>query len=189
VTRRNPVPAEWLFTDERIGDALWTALRRLPPGAGVVFRHHATPPAQRRRLLRRVRRIATARRLLLVVAGWAPAGSLRHGRAPGAFSWPAHDRRQAIAGARAGARVLFVSPVFATRSHPGAAPIGPMAAARIARGLGVAVALGGMTRRRWQRVRTLGLAGWAAIDAWGRWGRREPAWRLSPDGEADAIGS
>lgn len=163
---RNPVPAEWLFTDERLGEALWAALRRLPPGAGVVFRHHATPPAERRRLLRRVRRIATARRLLLVVAGEAPAGSLHHGRARPAYSWPAHDRRQAIEGARAGARVLFVSPVFATRSHPGAPPIGAMRAARIARGLGVAIALGGMTRRRWLRVRRLELAGWAAIDSW-----------------------
>ena len=165
MTPRNPVPAVWLMTDERMGEALWAALRRLPPGAGVVFRHYATPPATRRRLLRRVRRIATARRLKLVVAGEAPAGMRRHGRGPAAWSWPAHDRRQAIAGWRAGARVFFVSPVFATRSHPDAEPIGPLRAARIARGLGPAVALGGMTARRWRRVRRL-FAGWAAIDAW-----------------------
>jgi thiamine-phosphate pyrophosphorylase len=38
------------MTDERLGDALWTALRRLPRGAGIVFRHYATPPAERRAL-------------------------------------------------------------------------------------------------------------------------------------------
>jgi len=165
---RNPAPPgfhrrpEWLMTDERIGDALWHALRWLPPGAGVVFRHYATPPAERRALLRRVRRIAMARRLRLVV-GYAPGG---HGRGPGAESWPAHDRREAIAGARAGAARFFVSPVFATRSHGGVAGIGPMRAARVARGLGEVVALGGMDARAWRRIARLGFDGWAGIDAW-----------------------
>ncbi|MEJ8630952.1 hypothetical protein P0F65_16040 [Sphingomonas sp. I4] len=36
-------PVTWLMTDERLGDGLWRALARLPPGSGVVFRHHATP--------------------------------------------------------------------------------------------------------------------------------------------------
>lgn len=157
--RRNPA---WLMTDERMGDALWVALRRLPPGAGVVFRHHRTPPRERRALRLRVRRIAVARRLELVVAG-ARGG---HGRGPGATSWPAHTRREAIAGRRSGATRFFVSPVFPTRSHPGAAPIGPMRAARIARGLGEAIALGGTDAQRWRRIARLGFAGWAAIDAW-----------------------
>lgn len=161
--RRNPAPpVQWLLTDERMGGALWSALRRLPPGSGVIFRHHATPPAERRRLLLRVRRIAGARRLVLVVAG-ARGG---HNRGPGARTWSAHDRREAIAGAAAGAGVFLVSPVFATRSHPGAPALGPMRAARIARGLGVAVALGGMTQRRWRRIARLGFAGWAGIGAW-----------------------
>ena len=162
-------PVRWLMTDERVGDALWPALRRLPPGSGVVFRHHATPPAERRALLRRVERIAIARRLtLLVAAGGSGKGGV-HGAAPGKRprSWSAHDRRQAIAGVRRGASLMFVSPVFATRSHPGAKPLGPMRAATIACGLQVAViALGGMDERRWQRIKRLGFDGWAAIDAW-----------------------
>jgi len=163
MTPRNPVQRpEWLMTDERMGDALWRALRRLPPGAGVVFRHHATPPAARRVLLRRVRRIAAARRLRLVVAGERGG----HGRGPRAASWPAHDRREAIAGAAAGARRFFVSPVFATRSHPGAAPLGAMRAARVVPRPAEVVALGGMDPRRWRRIARLGFAGWAGIDAW-----------------------
>lgn len=165
---RNPVP--WLMTDERMGEALWPALRRLPPGGGVVFRHHATPPAVRRALLRRVERIAAARRLVLLVAGGGGSGKAAgYGRSRGAHGAAAHDRRDAERAARAGARLLFVSPVFATRSHPGAAAIGPRAAARIGRGLGASViALGGMTARRWRRIRRLGFDGWAAIDAWTR---------------------
>jgi thiamine-phosphate pyrophosphorylase len=88
-------------------------------------------------------------------------------RGPSLITWPAHDRREAVTGKRAGAAILFVSPVFPTRSHPGAPPLGPMRAARIGRGLGLMViGLGGMTARRWGRVRRLGFDGWAGIDAW-----------------------
>lgn len=156
------------MTDERLGP-LAPVLRRLPPGAGVVFRHHATPPAERRALLRQATRIARARRLVLIAAR-APAADGLHGRghAKGKLrTWPAHNRREAVAGHQVGARVLFVSPVFATRSHPGAPAIGPAPAAHIGRGLGAEViALGGMTARRWHRIRHLGFDGWAAIDAW-----------------------
>lgn len=165
---RNPLV--WLMTDERMGDALWLALRRLPPGSGVVFRHHATPPAERRALFARVRRIAAARRLVLVAAGaqrlWRGA---THGPGPAGSrptTWPAHDRREAIAGVVRGSRTLFVSPVFATRSHPNTRPVGVMAARRIAGGLGVRfVAMGGMDARRFRRIAHHGFDGWAAIDA------------------------
>ena len=162
-------PTVWLMTDERLGTGLWAALRRLPPGAGVVFRHYGTANRERRALFLAMRRIAHARRLVLVVAGGGLPGAdgVHRVRGPGLVTWPAHDRREAIAGKRAGARVLFVSPVFPTRSHPGAPALGPMRAAQVGRGLGVAViALGGMTARRWRRVRVLGFDGWAGIDAW-----------------------
>ncbi len=165
---RNPLV--WLMTDERTGDALWPALRRLPPGSGVVFRHHATPPAERRALFARVRRIATARRLMLVVAGTQRLGPYAtHGRGPAGSrptTWPAHSRREAIAGVVRGAGTLFVSPVFATRSHPGVRPAGVMRAARIGGALSIRiVALGGMDPRRFRRIRRQGFDGWAAIDA------------------------
>jgi thiamine-phosphate pyrophosphorylase len=155
------------MTDERMGAGLWPALRALPPGSGVVFRHHATPAANRRVLLRRVERLALARRLVLVVAGGGSGKAGAHNGGHGTRSVAAHDRRQAIAGVRVGATLLFVSPVFATRSHPGARPLGAMRAARIGLGLGAGViALGGMDERRWRRIARLGFDGWAAIDAW-----------------------
>ncbi|WP_254605129.1 thiamine phosphate synthase [Sphingomonas bacterium] len=162
-------PNCWLMTDERMAAGLWPALKRLPPGAGVVFRHHATPPAQRRALLRRVERIATARRLVLLVAGGGSGKAGVHGvtGARRVRSAAAHDRREAVRGVQAGAALLFVSPVFATRSHPDAAPLGPMRAGRIGKRLHVGViAMGGMDARRWRRIARLGFDGWAAIDAW-----------------------
>lgn len=158
------------MTDERLGDGLWRALRRLPPGSGVVFRHYGLSHAARARLFVAVRRRAHARGCVVLSArGALPGADGVHGQDRGrdVRSWPAHDQRQALAGVRAGAVLLFVSPVFATRSHPGAAALGPARAARIARGLGVAtIALGGMDARRWRALRGKGFDGWAAIDAW-----------------------
>ena len=158
------------MTDERLGDGLWAALRRLPRGSGVVFRHYATEPHPRRKLFRRVVRLARVRGLVVVRAGErAGVGEDGvHGRARGRGlrTAPAHDRREAVAAIRRGAEVLFVSPVFATRSHPGAAALGPRAAHRIVQGLPVVViALGGMDARRFRKL--TGFDGWAAIDAWG----------------------
>lgn len=168
-------PRLWLMTDERMPDVI-AAVRRLPPGAGIVFRHYATARRERFHLFLTVRRIAKARRLALVSAGGRlPGADGVHGgsrgglRGGGLRTWPVHDRRQAIAARRAGAAMVFVSPVYPTRSHPNAPALGPMRAATLARGLGMTViALGGMDRRRWLKVRSCGFDGWAAIDALAR---------------------
>jgi thiamine-phosphate pyrophosphorylase len=169
---RHAIPTRWLMTDERLGDGLWAALRRLPHGGGVVFRHYATPAAERRRLFVRVLRIARARGLTMVRAGdQAMPGEMGvHGAAGwGLVTFPAHDRREAIKRVRAGATLLFVSPIFVTRSHPGARPLRHWQAAAIARGLPVTViALGGMDEKRFRSVRRLGFHGYAGIDCWDR---------------------
>jgi thiamine-phosphate pyrophosphorylase len=171
--RRHPadrIPATWLMTDERLGEGLWSALRHLPRGSGVIFRHYATPAAERRALYRRIARIACERGLLLIRAGEQRLGREDgvHGRRGGGLvTWPVHSRREAVRALRAGAVVLLVSPVFPTRSHPGAPALGLAAAARITRSMPVAaIALGGMTPTRGLRAQARGFSGWAAIDAW-----------------------
>lgn len=170
--RRHPLPRLWLMTDERMGDALWDALARLPHGSGVVFRHYGLAPAERQALFARVLKIARRRRLVVVRAG---SLSLRgesgmHGqRGRGLRTAPTHDRREAIAAQRAGAQALFVSPVFPTRSHPGAPALGRVRFGLLVRRLDVPViALGGMDARRARSLRPFGIHGWAAIDAWTR---------------------
>ncbi|WP_448662733.1 thiamine phosphate synthase [Sphingomonas sp. CJ20] len=160
------------MTDERMGDALWNALERLPRGSGVVFRHYGLPPSERRAMFAKVARVARRRRLVLVRAGAAPLGrgaAGAHGNRParGLHTAPAHSRVEAIRAIRAGADALFVSPVFATRSHPGAAVLGRVRLGLMIRGLGVPViALGGMNPARARSLHGLGVHGWAAIDAW-----------------------
>jgi thiamine-phosphate pyrophosphorylase len=169
--RRYPVPHQWLMTDERLGDDLWPALKRLPRGSGVVFRHHGLPLHERRALFARVARLCRARGLVLVRAGRRRLGREDgvhgQGRGPGIRTWSAHDRREAVAGVRAGADLLFVSPVFPTRSHPGAPSLGRVRLGLLIRGLQAPViALGGMDARRARTVGAVGVYGWAAIDAW-----------------------
>ncbi|HEX8257692.1 MAG TPA: thiamine phosphate synthase [Allosphingosinicella sp.] len=176
--RRQPLPRLWLMTDERQGDALCSALERLPRGSGVVFRHYGLPTPERRRLFGQVRAVARRRRLVLLLAGtprlaaaWGADGS--HGRGSHAplrgqvRTAPVHDVRDMIAAARAGADLLFVSPAFGTRSHPGAAPLGRVRFGLLARqARGPVVALGGMTPSRFRGLAAFRIYGWAAIDAW-----------------------
>jgi thiamine-phosphate pyrophosphorylase len=171
--KRPPIPTQWLMTDERMGDDLWAAIDALPRGAGIVFRHHATGLAQRRALFAQVARLARRKRLTLIRAGSTPLGDEAgvHGKGrlrPGCIrTWAVHSRAEAIAGKRAGADALFVSPLYSTRSHPDAGALGPARAAAIARGLYIpAIALGGMDARQFRKLRRFGFHGWAAIDAW-----------------------
>lgn len=176
MTRRHPraIPRLWLMTDDRMGEALLPAIERLPRGAGIVFRHYTLAPAARRALFARVARIARRRHLVLIRAGddWLGGGEAGvHGTARtirgGLRTWPAHSRAEAIAGIRAGADVIFVSPVFPTRSHPGARALGAIRAAGIARDLpAVRIALGGVAPDRAPHLRSLGFHGWAGVDAW-----------------------
>lgn len=164
------LPRLWLMTDERLGDALLPTVRALPRGAGIVFRHYATPPVVRRRLFETVRAIARRRGLMLVLAGtpeqaraWKADGA--HGRRRGTLTAPAHDVMEMRRAEAAGARLVFLSPVFATRSHPGAASLGPVRFGLLARQARVPViALGGMTSRKFGAIRRVGASGWAAID-------------------------
>ena len=172
----------WLMTDPRIDEALFAILRALPPGAGVVFRHYGLSRSERYRLFLRVRRLAQARGLRISAAGGLPGVSSHGGRR--AVTFPVHDRRQAIAAGRTGAAWLFVSPIYATRSHPDAAPLGVRRALTITRGVGGRrVALGGMTAARWLRLRHYGIDGWAAID--GLMPDRSPGGPVTPRRDSD----
>ena len=175
--RRQPLPRLWLVTDERQGKELWPAIERLPRGSGVVFRHYGLAPAKRRALFERLRRTARRRRLLLLLAGspglavaWHADGSHGTGvdrRRRRLRTAAAHNVREIRAAERAGADLLFVSPAFPTRSHPGAAALGPLGFRLLASKARLPViALGGMNAVNARRLGPFGIYGWAAIDAW-----------------------
>lgn len=162
----------WLISDARSDDVLERALRRLPRGSGFVFRHYHLPAPERRARFRALARVARACGHVVVLAGTAaqarrwgadgPYGSARTCEAGAALVRlvTVHSLRQLARARRASA--VLLSPVFPTRSHPGAAGLGPLRFRLIAAHAQVPViALGGMTEHR---ARRLGTVRWAAID-------------------------
>jgi len=156
------VPRLVLLSDARNDALLNRALRRLPAGSALVFRHYHLDPAARAARLRRLARVAALRGVAVVPAGggYGPARDLS--RRCGLRLATAHDLREIGAAARAGADAVLLSPVFPTRSHPGARVLGAVRFNCLARLSPLPVlALGGMTRRRFGQVRA---HGFAAID-------------------------
>lgn len=164
MARLKPLPQLWLVSDARNDAALESALRRLPRGSGLIFRHYHLPPAERRARFAALARVARARGALVALAG-SRAEARRWGAdlayGPGGDLIPVHSLKE-IGRAR-GAAALLLSPVFATRSHPGADALGPLRFRLLAARCRVPViALGGMKARA---ARRLNWPRWAGIDA------------------------
>ena len=162
--RRCALPTLWLFTDPVRTPDLERAVRALPPRlCGVVFRHDGV--SGRAALLRKVALLCRARQIPLLVAADSkplPPGAGRHLRAgrgpsvPGAFlTSSAHGAAELVRARRAGAMLAFLSPAFATKTHPSALPLGPVRWAKLARTAAIPVlALGGITGRTARRLPT-----------------------------------
>ena len=172
------LPRIWLISDARNDAALAAALTRLPPGQGFIFRHyHLAEPARLARF-RCLAKVARARGHVVILAGSVAAA--RRAGGDGAYGSAdrlaqgggglrlvtAHSLRE-MAGAQRGqpgarADAILLSPVWPTRSHPGAKGLGPARFRLLAaRALVPVIALGGMTRAR---ARSLRWPRWAAID-------------------------
>lgn len=157
------LPKLWLISDARNDAVLERAIRAMPPGSGLIYRHYHLPPAERRTRFRALARIARGRGMAVVLAG--DAAMARRWGADGAYG-----ARQALATAHSlrelgrakGAAGVLLSPVFPTRSHPGGRVLGAVRFRLIAARSPVPViALGGMNRAR---ARALKWPRWAAID-------------------------
>ena len=173
--KRHPLPAKWLLSDERNDAVLEHALRRIRPGSAFVFRDYHLSAGQRRRRFARLRRIARARGHLVILAsdavtarawgadGWyGPPAGLRPRRTGLIALAAVHDMREIARANLLGADAALLSPVFPTRSHPGAKTLGPRRFRLLAKRAQMPViALGGMDARRAVRLRW---PRWAAID-------------------------
>ena len=172
------LPSIWLVTDERVSnEALLASASRLAKGrGGILFRHYHTERRERRELFERLTRVARKRRLMVLLAGsareaatWGADGW--HGRRaawaprPLFHSMAVHNARELRTAERARADLIFLSPLFATRSHPGGKALGRVAFAALALGARVpVVALGGVRAEHRRILKGIGAGGWAAID-------------------------
>jgi thiamine-phosphate pyrophosphorylase len=172
--RQPTLPRLWLISDARNDARLEAALHSLPRGSGFIFRHYHLPPKARRARFAALARLARARGLVVLLAG-STAEARRWG-ADGAYGPPdrlspspaglrlatAHSLRELATARAIGADAALLSPAYPTRSHPGAAALGPVRwRALAARARVPVIALGGMNARR---ARALGCRHWAAID-------------------------
>src|SRR3546814_3777634 len=110
-------------------ETLLAAIRRLPQGSGIIFRHYTLPTNERRPLFARARAIAQRRRLILLLAGpaeialaWKADGfhgrfsrKRRHARL--IHTAPAHDVPELRKAERTNADLIFILPVFPTRDR------------------------------------------------------------------------
>jgi thiamine-phosphate pyrophosphorylase len=79
-------------------------------------------------------------------SGRVPILAPRIRRRGGFVTSSAHGPAELVRAARAGADLVFLSPIFPTASHPKAAALGPVRWARLARAARVSVAaLGGIS--------------------------------------------
>ncbi|HEX7751903.1 MAG TPA: thiamine phosphate synthase [Novosphingobium sp.] len=165
---RDALPDLWLVSDARNDAALERALARLPRGSGLIVRHYHLAPDARRERFDALARLARRRGHRVVLAG--SAEQARRWDADGFYGAPSHGRGLHLATAHSlrelrrarHADAVLLSPVFATRSHPGARTLGPLRFRLLAARSPVPViALGGMTKRGAKR---LAHPKWAAID-------------------------
>ena len=152
--RQSSVPTRWLVADERIGESLWSAVKALPRGSGVLLLYRDLPERERARLVSKLRCLARQRGLVLVDERDGSAARI-------------HDVRELRRAGSARIPLLFLSPMFPTRSHPGWKPIPLMRAAALVRlSKAPVIGLGGMDSTRHRRIERFGFHGWAGIDAW-----------------------
>jgi thiamine-phosphate pyrophosphorylase len=172
---RQSLPELWLLSDERNDAALDEALMRLPRGSGFVYRHYHLRDAERIARYAALERLARARDHLVILAD--SALTAREWGAHGYYGAPlaltpkragllaiatVHSLREVAQANLVGADAALLSPVFATRSHPDAATLGPLRFRLMAQYAQMPViALGGIDqggadRLQWPR--------WAAID-------------------------
>jgi thiamine-phosphate pyrophosphorylase len=160
-------------------------MRRLPRGAGVVYRAFGDPLAEARGR----RMVLTARRCGLRLLVGADAGlaarigadgvhlperaatkalAIRRARPGWIVTCAAHSTAAIARARRVGADAAVVSPVFPSASPSAGHPFGPLRLAQIVTGAGLPVyALGGVNAVTARRLIKSGVAGLAAVEALG----------------------
>jgi len=169
------LPALWLLSDGRNDASLEQALRGLPYGSALVFRHYHLAPDERYKRFRALRRLARARGIYVILSGtetqarcWGADGIYGAARDMKKTSGEmlriatAHNMTEIAHANRDRADAIMLSPAFPTRSHPGGATLGPVRFRLMAKhAVCPVIALGGMNA---QTASRLNWPRWAAID-------------------------
>ncbi len=165
------------MTDSRNDLLLESVIRKMPQRSGIIFRHYHLGAENRQHRFAEIQKLAHRYNHLILLAGspalarkWKADGI--HGRQWRrretiglVHSAAVHDRAEIVQAKRNGADLIFLSPAFATKSHPDARPLA-LSQVRLLMDLisGKTILLGGMNAKRYRQYRHLSAHGWAAID-------------------------
>lgn len=179
---RHGLPRLIMITDQRRQPDIFEPLNRLPLGSAVILRDYDAP--ERSALATRMRLQTRARGILMLIAGdptlatdigadgvhlpehmLRDAATIRRQNPGWLITSAAHSYSTLRRSKSARLDAALLSPVFPTRSHPGASVLGPYRHAALqksAPGLPI-YALGGVNSKTACRLPP-GIQGWAAID-------------------------
>jgi thiamine-phosphate pyrophosphorylase len=181
---RSAVSSLILVTDDTLAADWIAAAKMLPRGAAVILRvRHAD---QREELARRAIAALRPRGIKVVIAAdWKLAWRLRadgvhfsEAQIPMAIAiksrWPkglvtvaAHGAKGLVTAQKNRADMALLSAAFATSSHPGREPLGPVRWAMARAGARLPVgALGGVSADNAKRIKAAGASALAVISAW-----------------------
>ena len=171
------------MTDFVRGPSPIDLIERLPKNAGLIFRHYDAP--DRHRLAGNVVKICRNRDILCFIAGdiqlatdlkadgihlpehqlRRPTYGLPHFKQAGGLVTAAtHSLSTGLLAQKQGVDGVFISPVFATKSHAGAHHLGLMRFAQIARHLHIPIfALGGVNKTQTTQLKNAGAYGLGGI--------------------------
>ncbi len=181
--RGRALPAVVLMTDDTRAVDWLAAVAALPPTSAVIVRHRDV--AARERLARALRPLCRARRITLLIAD-DPALAQRVGadgvhlperrvaKVPGVKAlnrrWlvtcAAHNAAAVRLSLVMKADAVFVSPVFATASHPERHALGVTRFAALVRESIAAYALGGVETKTIRRLQAHRIVGIGLIGGW-----------------------
>lgn len=184
-TRGKGLPVVWFVTDPgRTPDPVAIA-QRLPRGTGVIFRHFGLAGAEN--TARRLAEVAQARGLILLIGADAPmalrvgaagvhlperdaagAAALRAAYPDWIVTAAAHSGAAVRSAFAAGADAVLLSAIFPSTSPSAGAPLGVRTLGRVVRRMrGPVYALGGVNEATARRLIGTGVAGFAAVEAFG----------------------
>ena len=174
------------FTDRKRCADLSLAIKKLPKNSAVIFREYDLDEAAREKLAQEIIAICRGRNhKILIGKNVALARKLRadgihfsdNDILPLAvfnrqnwprefiFSFACHNFLSVLKSQQLKVDLLFVSPIFATKSHPNIAPLGLMQLSKIIRASKVPVfALGGVNEKNIHTLERLGAQGFGAIE-------------------------
>lgn len=181
--RGRALPAIVLMTDDARKVDWVAAVAALPRGSAVVVRHRDAKG--RERLARLLRPVCHARRVALLIADDAALAQrvgangvhvperqlarlpgIRARNARWLVSCSAHGAAAVLRANRLAADAIFVSPVFATASHPDHRALGVTRFAALVCGGGAVYALGGIEMKTIRRLAPHRIVGIGLIGAW-----------------------